>query len=85
MSYYHINTDVVLSFLFVSVLFSSLTVCAGLSRNHIPENVDIDRSPNQIPIPAIAEDVYTPDWTSLDARPLPDWYDAAKFGIFIHW
>ena len=21
---------------------------------------------------------YTPDWTSLDARPLPDWYDQAK-------
>lgn len=28
---------------------------------------------------------YTPDWKSLDTRPLPDWYDQAKFGIFIHW
>ena len=28
---------------------------------------------------------YTADWTSLDARPLPAWYDDAKFGIFIHW
>ncbi|XP_041664065.1 tissue alpha-L-fucosidase-like [Cheilinus undulatus] len=28
---------------------------------------------------------YTPDWDSLDARPLPQWYDDAKFGIFIHW
>lgn len=28
---------------------------------------------------------YTPDWNSLDSRPLPDWYDKAKFGIFIHW
>ena len=28
---------------------------------------------------------YTPDWASLDARPLPAWYDEAKFGIFIHW
>jgi alpha-L-fucosidase len=28
---------------------------------------------------------YTPDWSSLDARPLPDWYDEGKFGIFIHW
>jgi len=28
---------------------------------------------------------YTPDWASLDARPLPTWYDEAKFGIFIHW
>lgn len=28
---------------------------------------------------------YTPDWNSLDSRPLPSWYDDAKFGIFIHW
>ncbi|XP_051949122.1 tissue alpha-L-fucosidase-like [Xyrauchen texanus] len=28
---------------------------------------------------------YTPDWASLDSRPLPEWYDDAKFGIFIHW
>ncbi|XP_030268358.1 tissue alpha-L-fucosidase-like [Sparus aurata] len=28
---------------------------------------------------------YTADWASLDARPLPQWYDDAKFGIFIHW
>lgn len=28
---------------------------------------------------------YTPDWESLDSRPLPTWYDDAKFGIFIHW
>ncbi|XP_076864725.1 tissue alpha-L-fucosidase-like isoform X1 [Brachyhypopomus gauderio] len=28
---------------------------------------------------------YTPDWKSLDARPLPNWYDEAKFGVFIHW
>lgn len=28
---------------------------------------------------------YTPDWTSLDSRPLPGWYDEVKFGIFVHW
>ena len=28
---------------------------------------------------------YTPDWASLDARPLPDWYDEVKIGIFMHW
>lgn len=28
---------------------------------------------------------YTPDWPSLDTRPLPPWYDEAKFGIFLHW
>jgi len=28
---------------------------------------------------------YQPDWDSLDRRPLPQWFDKAKFGIFIHW
>jgi alpha-L-fucosidase len=28
---------------------------------------------------------YTADWASLDKRPLPVWYDQAKFGIFLHW
>lgn len=28
---------------------------------------------------------YAPDWSSLDTRPLPKWYDDAKVGIFIHW
>ncbi|VDM64761.1 unnamed protein product, partial [Angiostrongylus costaricensis] len=26
-----------------------------------------------------------PTWPSLDARPLPQWYDDVKFGIFCHW
>ncbi|XP_021118718.1 tissue alpha-L-fucosidase isoform X5 [Heterocephalus glaber] len=28
---------------------------------------------------------YTPDWLSLDSRPLPAWFDEAKFGVFVHW
>ncbi|XP_029900159.1 plasma alpha-L-fucosidase [Myripristis murdjan] len=28
---------------------------------------------------------YQPTWESIDSRPLPDWFDQAKFGIFIHW
>ena len=28
---------------------------------------------------------YEPTKSSLRARPLPDWYDDAKLGIFIHW
>ncbi len=28
---------------------------------------------------------YQPSWDSLDKRPLPTWYDEAKFGIFMHW
>ncbi|KAK6189935.1 hypothetical protein SNE40_001897 [Patella caerulea] len=28
---------------------------------------------------------YEPTWKSLDSRPLPEWYDQSKIGIFIHW
>ncbi|HEY8996118.1 MAG TPA: alpha-L-fucosidase [Lacunisphaera sp.] len=28
---------------------------------------------------------YDPNWASLDARPMPEWFLDAKFGIFIHW
>ncbi|KAF2072369.1 hypothetical protein CYY_006315 [Polysphondylium violaceum] len=31
------------------------------------------------------QQIYTPTWDSLNARPLPAWYDQVKFGIFIHW
>jgi len=31
------------------------------------------------------QEPYQPTWESLDKRPLPSWYDEAKFGIFIHW
>ena len=27
---------------------------------------------------------YTPDWESIDSRPIPEWYNDAKFGIFMH-
>ncbi len=30
-------------------------------------------------------DHYQPNWESLDKRPVPQWYQDAKFGIFIHW
>ncbi|KAJ6219112.1 hypothetical protein RDWZM_004924 [Blomia tropicalis] len=28
---------------------------------------------------------YEPNWKSIDSRPLPQWYDKAKVGIFLHW
>ncbi|XP_068222954.1 alpha-L-fucosidase-like [Palaemon carinicauda] len=36
-------------------------------------------------IPAAVHAGYSPDWASLDTRPLPEWYDSVKIGIFIHW
>jgi alpha-L-fucosidase len=29
--------------------------------------------------------IYQPTWESLDSRPIPAWFEEAKFGIFIHW
>jgi alpha-L-fucosidase len=28
---------------------------------------------------------YSPNWESLDKRPVPGWFQDSKFGIFIHW
>lgn len=28
---------------------------------------------------------YQPNWKSIDSRPVPAWFEDAKFGIFIHW
>ncbi|KAG4065024.1 hypothetical protein HA402_004147 [Bradysia odoriphaga] len=33
----------------------------------------------------VKEQRFEPNWESLDARVLPEWYDQAKVGIFIHW
>lgn len=32
-----------------------------------------------------AQQHYDPTWESLDSRPVPNWFEDAKFGIFIHW
>ncbi|MDN5211353.1 alpha-L-fucosidase [Fulvivirgaceae bacterium BMA12] len=32
-----------------------------------------------------AQKKYQPNWESLDSRPTPQWFEEAKFGIFIHW
>jgi alpha-L-fucosidase len=34
---------------------------------------------------AAADRKYEATWESIDARPSPQWYTDAKFGIFIHW
>lgn len=32
-----------------------------------------------------AQTTYNPEWSSLDQRPVPSWFEDAKLGIFIHW
>jgi alpha-L-fucosidase len=34
---------------------------------------------------SLGAQAYEPTWESLDARPIPAWFQDAKFGIFIHW
>jgi alpha-L-fucosidase len=32
-----------------------------------------------------SQKTYQPNWESIDSRPVPQWFEDAKFGIFIHW
>jgi alpha-L-fucosidase len=32
-----------------------------------------------------AQSTYDANWTSIDSRPIPQWFTDSKFGIFIHW
>jgi alpha-L-fucosidase len=34
---------------------------------------------------ATAAGKYQANWASIDSRPIPTWFEDAKFGIFIHW
>jgi alpha-L-fucosidase len=36
-------------------------------------------------VSSLGAQTYQPTWESLDARPIPAWFQDAKFGIFIHW
>ena len=36
-------------------------------------------------ISLLAQEKIEPNWESIDARPIPEWFSDAKFGIFIHW
>lgn len=38
-----------------------------------------------LPATAEAQKRYEPTWESIDSRPVPAWFENAKFGIFIHW
>ena len=50
-----------------------IAVCAGGVRGAEPEKA-----------PAAAKK-YKPTWESIDSRPLPGWFNEAKFGIFVVW
>jgi alpha-L-fucosidase len=56
------------------LLFLAFRCSYSVSVNEIP-----DDSENEISAR------YEANWESLDSRPLPDWFDDVKVGIFIHW
>lgn len=56
-------------FIIFSIILVSVQVIAGVNDKPLAK-LDFD---------------YEPNWDSLDSRPLPEWYDEAKVGIFIHW
>lgn len=36
-------------------------------------------------VTSYSQQKYEADWTSIDSRPIPEWFEDAKFGIFLHW
>lgn len=56
-------------FIFLYVIYN-LSVLAGKVQNSDSDNI---------------QRTYLPTWEDLDSRPLPQWYDSAKIGIFVHW
>ena len=34
---------------------------------------------------SVGQKKYEPTWESIDSRPVPQWFQDAKFGVFIHW
>ncbi|EZA56254.1 hypothetical protein DMN91_009980 [Ooceraea biroi] len=70
---------------FVHVLCAALILCGSYATPEDPYFLVIkDEQENFV---SFLEKTYkyVPTWSSLDSRPLPTWYDDAKFGIFIHW
>jgi len=68
--------------LFIHISCTILILCVSISEAYV--NVITRKDENFVPFSTKASK-YVPTWPSLDSRPLPSWYDEAKFGIFIHW
>ncbi len=65
------------------LLATSLLPC--LAQAHAFQNTEaVQRQLTQVDA-AAANGPFRPDWDSLGAYRVPDWFRDAKFGIFIHW
>ncbi|XP_072763869.1 alpha-L-fucosidase isoform X2 [Anoplolepis gracilipes] len=73
---------IIMMMLFVHILCTVLIVCVSVEA-YI--NVVAKTDEDNFVLLLRKTSKYVPTWSSLDSRPLPSWYDEAKFGIFIHW
>jgi len=79
---YVIAAVVVLVFLVDLLLYGYLVKITSPVKINLPSALSYhEMSLLRIPY----TDRYLPKWESLDRRPLPQWFDDAKFGIFIAW
>jgi len=60
---------------FFILLFCCVVVSFVVAQQNAPTSVANDDSEGQFVV----------DWKELDKRPLPDWFNKAKFGIFVVW
>ncbi|WP_111709393.1 alpha-L-fucosidase [Lutibacter citreus] len=44
-----------------------------------------NNAPTKVEIEPISDKQYNNDWAEIDKRPLPGWFNKAKFGIFVVW
>lgn len=74
-----------------SIILLLLTVTAALLAKE-PPNASDPTAPHPNVAPALVQidkvvlqGPFTPTWESLSRYEIPQWYQDAKFGIFIHW
>ncbi|XP_035733443.1 alpha-L-fucosidase-like [Vespa mandarinia] len=72
-------------FLYITLLWNILVLCGSSEDHYFVIKADNKKERDLLRNRNLNQFKYDPTWESLDARPLPDWYDNAKFGIFIHW
>ncbi|KAL2734508.1 alpha-L-fucosidase [Vespula maculifrons] len=72
-------------FLYITLLWNILVQCGSSEDHYFMIEANNQKERDLLPIQDSNQFKYDPTWDSLDARPLPAWYDDAKFGIFIHW
>lgn len=68
----------------MNVLILYILVCVTYAKQEpLTDDLNVVTMPNESKL--VYTKTYNPDWDDLDTRPLPQWYDSAKIGIFLHW